>query len=191
MPADYPSRPRYIETFRTLMDSVARLQRKEDGLWTANLLDPEDPSGPETTGAALFAYAMAWGVNHDILDRKAYLPRVERAWAGLAGKVQPDGLLGYAQRAGDQPVPSAAGDHALYGTGAFLLAGMEVMKLGRPVSALPSPQPRRDPPGPVRLPIALHPKPAGATPQQLADWARSQAERQAMIDLSFDPPPKN
>jgi rhamnogalacturonyl hydrolase YesR len=191
MPADYPSRPRYVATFRTLMDSVSRLQRKDDGLWTANLLDPQDPSGPETTGAALFAYAMAWGVNHGILDRKAYLPRVERAWAGLAGKIQPDGLLGYAQRAGDQPVPSAAGDHALYGTGAFLLAGVEVMKLGRPVTSLPSPEPRRDPPGPVRLPIALYPKPVGATPQQLADWARSQAERQAMIDLSFDPPPKN
>jgi rhamnogalacturonyl hydrolase YesR len=191
MPADFPSRPHYVEVFRTLMDSVARLQRPEDGLWTANLLDAADPSGPETTGAALFTYAMAWGVNHGMLDRKAYLPRVERAWAGLAAKVQPDGLLGYAQRAGDQPVPSAPGDHALYGTGAFLLAGVEVMHLGQPATALPSPEPRRDPPGPMRLPIALQAKPDNATPQQLADWARAQAERQAMIDLSFDPAAKN
>lgn len=190
MPADFPSRPRYVATFRTLMDEVSRLQRKEDGLWTASLLDPTDPSGPETTGAALFTYAMAWGVNHGVLDRKAYLPRVERAWAGLSEKVQPNGLLGFAQRAGDQPVPSAADDHALYGTGAFLLAGVEVMNLGKGATALPSAEPRRDPEGPVRLPIALRPKPVGATPAQIADWARSQEERQAMIDLAFDPPPQ-
>lgn len=188
MPADYPSRSRYIETFRALMGSVAKLQRAEDGLWTASLLDPADPAGPETTGAALFTFAMAWGVNHGVLDRKAYLPRVERAWAGLSEKIQPNGLLGFAQRAGDQPVPSSANDHALYGTGAFLLAGVEVMQLARPVAAFPSAEPQRNPPGPVRLPIALRPRPDGDSPQQIADWKRSQEERQAMIDLAFDPP---
>ena len=188
LPADHPGRPRYVATFRALMDSVSRLQRREDGLWTASLLDPADPSGPETTGAALFAYAMAWGINHGLLDRRAYLPRVERAWAGLAASIQPNGLLGYAQRAGDQPVPSAAGDHALYGTGAFLLAGVEVMALGRPATAAPSPEPRREPPGPLRLPIALRPRPVNGTPEQIANWTRAQAERQAMIDLAFDPP---
>ncbi len=189
LPADAPNRARYVATFRALIEGVAQAQRAEDGLWTANLLDPADPPGPETTGSALFAYAMAWGVNHGVLDRRAYLPRVERAWAGLAAKIQPDGLLGFAQRAGDQPVPSAPGDHALYGTGALLLAGVEVMKLGAPPTAFPSPEPSRDPAGPIRLPIPLRPKPANATPEQLTDWARAMAERQAMIDLSFDPPP--
>ncbi len=187
MPAGHPSRPRYVKVFREMMDSVSRVQRK-DGLWTASLLDPTDPAGPETTGAALFTYAMAWGINHDVLDRRTYLPRVERGWAGLAAKIQPNGLLGYAQRAGDQPVPSAPDDHALYGTGAFLLAGVEVMALGRPATPGPSPEPRRDPRGPVRLPIALRPRPMNGTPAQLADWTRAQAERQAMIDLALDPP---
>jgi rhamnogalacturonyl hydrolase YesR len=188
LPADHPSRPRYIATFRELMDSVSRVQRRDDGLWTASLLDPADPAGPETTGSAMFAYAMAWGINHSVLDRRIYLPRAQRAWAGLAARIQPNGLLGYAQRAGDQPVPSASTDHALYGTGAFLLAGVEVMALGRSASPIPSPEPRRDPPGPVRLPIALRARPTSGTPEQLADWTRAQAERQAMIDLAFDPP---
>jgi rhamnogalacturonyl hydrolase YesR len=188
LPADHPSRPRYEKVFRELMDSVSRVQRREDGLWTASLLDPDDPSGPETTGAALFAYAMAWGINHGVLDRRTYLPRAGRAWSGLAAKVQPNGLLGYAQRAGDQPVPSAPDDHALYGTGAFLLAGVEMMALGRPATPGPSAEPRQDPPGPVRLPIALRPRPSEGTPERLADWTRAQAERQAMIDLSLDPP---
>jgi rhamnogalacturonyl hydrolase YesR len=186
MPADFASRPRYIAMFRTMMASLAALQRP-DGLWTTSLLDPADPAGPETTGSAFFTYAMAWGINHGILDRAVYQPRVLRAWAALAGKVQPNGLLGFAQRAGDQPEPSTANDHALYGTGGLLLAGLEVMALGRPVSALPLAEPPRDPPGPLRLPMARRDAPVGATPAQLTAHARYQAERQAMIDLGYDP----
>ncbi|WP_294138652.1 glycoside hydrolase family 88 protein [Sphingomonas sp.] len=185
MPAKFPSRQRYVETFTAMMAALAPLQRAEDGLWTASLLDPEDPPGPETTGSAFFTYAMAWGINHGVLDRATWLPRVQRAWAGLAGKVQPNGLLGFAQRAGDQPVPSTASDHALYGSGAFLLAGLEVMDLGRPVITLPVAEPQRDPAGPARLPIALAPRPAD--PARIADWERAMAERQAMIDLAYDP----
>ena len=80
---------------------------------------------------------MAWGINHGILDRATYLPKVQKAWSGLAAIVQPNGLLGYAQRAGDQPEPSGPNDQQLYGTGGLLLAGTEVMQLGKPVSALP------------------------------------------------------
>jgi rhamnogalacturonyl hydrolase YesR len=186
MPADFASRPRYIALFRTMMASLARLQRP-DGLWTTSLLDPGDPAGPETTGSAFFTYAMAWGINRGILDRATYRPRVLRAWAALADKVQPDGLLGFAQRAGDQPEPSTASDHALYGTGGLLLAGLEVMDLGKPATALPLGEPKRDPPGPLRLPMARRDPPPNATPAQLAGHARHQAERQAMIDLGYDP----
>jgi rhamnogalacturonyl hydrolase YesR len=185
MPAKFPTRQRYVDTFTAMTAALAPLQRTEDGLWTASLLDPTDPAGPETTGSAFFTYAMAWGINHGLLDRATYLPRVQRAWAGLTGKIQPNGLLGYAQRAGDQPVPSAATDQALYGTGALLLAGLEVMELGKPVTTLPVPEPRPDPAGPLRLPIALTPRPTD--PARIAGWERAMAERQAMIDLAYDP----
>ena len=186
MPEDFANRPRYIAMFRTMMASLAALQRP-DGLWTASLLDAADPAGPETTGSAFFTYAMAWGINHGILDRASYQPRVVRAWAALAGKVQPNGLLGFAQRAGDQPEPSTGNDHELYGTGGLLLAGLEVMNLGKPVVALPLAEPLRDPPGPLRLPIARRDPPPNATPAQLIGHARREAERQAMIDLGYDP----
>ena len=185
MPAKFPSRQRYIDTYTAMMAALAPLQRAEDGLWTASLLDPQDPPGPETTGSAFFTYAMAWGINHGLLDRAIYLPRVRRAWEGLAGAIQPDGLLGYAQRVGDQPVPASASDHALYGTGALLLAGLEVMELDRPATALPVAEPQRDPPGQQRLPIGLSERPTD--PVRLAGWQRAMAERQAMIDLAFDP----
>ena len=186
MPANFPSRARYVSVFQTMMASIAKLQRA-DGLWTTSLLDPADPPGPESSGSAFYAYAMAWGINHGLLDRATYLPRALKAWAGLAAAIQPDGLLGYAQRAGDQPEPSRATDHALYGTGGFLLAGLEVMNLAKPVSALPLAEPQPDPPGPVRVAIALRPRPENATPDQLAFWERSMAERQAMLDLGYDP----
>jgi rhamnogalacturonyl hydrolase YesR len=189
MPADFPSRPRYVATLRTMAAALVQLQRKEDGLWTTSLLDPLDPSGPESSGSAFYAYALAWGINHGVLDRATYLPHVLRAWSGLAAIVQPNGLLGYAQRTGDQPEPSTASDTALYGTGALLLAGTEVMKLGQPVTAFPIAEPERDPrsTGPLRLPIAYRDPPAGASPEALAAYNRVMAERQAMIDLAYDP----
>lgn len=186
MPADYPSRPRYVQIFKAMMASLARLQR-DDGLWTTSLLDPEDPAGPESTGSAFYTYAMAWGINHGLLERRAYLPHVTRAWAGLARMVQPNGLLGYAQKAGDQPEPSGADDHQLYGTGGLLLAGTEVMNLSKGVTALPIPEPGLDQVGPPRLPIALRPRPADSEPERVRDWERAMAERQAMIDLGYDP----
>ncbi|MHA6724238.1 glycoside hydrolase family 88/105 protein [Sphingomonas sp. RS2018] len=186
MPQDFASRPRYIAVFQTMMESLSKLQRP-DGLWPASLLDPNDPPGGETTGSAFYTYAMAWGINHGILDRAAYRPRVLRAWSALADKVQSNGLLGFAQRAGDQPEPSTASNHELYGSGALLMAGVEMMTLGQPVRALPVAEPQRDPPGPVRLPMAILVAPPGATPQQIAGIARHQAERQAMADLGYDP----
>lgn len=186
MPESWPTRPRYVQVFQTMMASVALLQRN-DGLWTTSLLDDQDPPGAESTGSAFYTYAMAWGVNHGLLDRPAYLPHVTRAWAGLARLIQPNGLLGYAQRAGDQPEPSGADDHELYGTGGLLLAGIEILNLGRPVTKLPIAEPRRDAPGPVRLPIALLPKPEGHDTERLSRWERVMAERQAMVDLAYDP----
>jgi hypothetical protein len=42
-------------------------------------------------------------------------------------------MIGAVQKTGDQPVTTAADDIGPYGTGAFLLAGLEVMNLGKPV----------------------------------------------------------
>lgn len=186
MPADFASRPRYVEMLRAMSASLARLQGR-DGLWTTSLLDPEDPAGPETSGSAFFTYAMAWGINHDILDRKTYLPVVLRGWAGLVNAIQPDGMLGYVQRTGDQPVPTEAGEHGAYGTGGLILAGLEVMRLGQPATALPLAEPPRDPPAPPRLPIELANRPR-TTPEEEFQYQRAAAERQAMIDLAFIPP---
>lgn len=131
LPADDSHRAFYINQLREMSARVAQLQAP-DGLWHASLLDPEHFPAPEVSGSALFTYAIAWGIHHDILDRKTYLPVVTRAWAGLLRHVYADGRLGDIQQTGAEPayyLPSAS---YTYGVGGFLLAASEMKQLNPP-----------------------------------------------------------
>jgi rhamnogalacturonyl hydrolase YesR len=129
IPADDPFRARYEALYQKMAAAVAPLQG-QDGLWRSNLLEPESAPAPETSGSGFFCYALAWGVNHGILDRATYLPVALKAWEGLCGAVRSDGKLGWVQKIGDRPADIRADDNQEYGSGAFLLAGSEVAKFG-------------------------------------------------------------
>jgi hypothetical protein len=162
---------------------IAPLQQ-DDGLWPASLLDSSAFPQPETSGSSLFTYALAWGVNHGILDRATYLPHVLRGWAGLNGHILPNGQLGAVQKTGDQPVPTAPDDVGMYGTGAFLLAGAEIMQLDQPVQALPVPPPTLRAASQQAERLA----PAARTPPaRNAEAERRAREMQATRDLAYDP----
>ncbi len=129
LPGDHPTRPFYLAHFREMAARVASLQQP-DGLWRASLLDPASYPGGEASGSGFFIYALAWGINNGILDGEAYLPVVKKAWAGLVGLVRPDGRVGWVQPIGYDPRKNFSTDSwEVYGTGAFLLAGSEVIKL--------------------------------------------------------------
>jgi rhamnogalacturonyl hydrolase YesR len=128
LPADYPSRPRYVTQFNEMAKEVASIQGP-DGLWRSGLLDPDAYPTPEVSGSAFFTFALAWGINNGLLDRKTYEPVVARAWKGLLQHVYADGRLGSIQRIGGAPDKVAPGGSYVYGVGAFLLAGEEVEKL--------------------------------------------------------------
>jgi rhamnogalacturonyl hydrolase YesR len=130
LPRDDPSRARFEEHFRTMVEAMTPLQGA-DGLWRANLLDPDAVPNPETSGSGFFCYAIAWGINAGLLKRSAYEPVVERAWEGLTGAVHPSGRLGWVQPVGDRPEPATRQSTRAYGTGAFLLAGSEVLRMMR------------------------------------------------------------
>lgn len=123
LPADDPSRERYVELFRQMSERIRGLQGAE-GYWPVSLLDPGGP--PETSGTAFFVYGMAWGVNHGVLDKAAYGPAIRTGWAALDRAVQPDGHLGWVQQVGYAPDQVAATDTQLYGVGALLMAASEV-----------------------------------------------------------------
>lgn len=128
MPQNYPTRSRYITQFRQMADKIAMLQGA-DGLWRSSLLDPGQYPIGETSGSALFCYALAWGINNGILSKARFTPIVEKAWKGLAHDVDNQGMLGYVQQIGDSPKAISKNDFQVYGTGAFLLAGSEMVKL--------------------------------------------------------------
>jgi rhamnogalacturonyl hydrolase YesR len=130
MPADYPSRSRYVAQFREMAQAVAAIQG-EDGLWRSGLLDSASYAHPEVSGSAFFTFALAWGINEGLLDRKTYEPVVARAWTGMLTHIYADGRLGSIQKIGAAPGELSPGGSYVYGVGAFLLAGSEVDKLAQ------------------------------------------------------------
>lgn len=125
VPQDDPQRGFYVQQLRGMSERIAGLQGT-DGLWHSGLLDPASYPLPETSGSALFVYAMAYGVNHGILDAARYKPLIAKAWAGLLRNVYADGRLGNIQQTGAEPAfyrPSSSFD---YGVGGFMLAAAEL-----------------------------------------------------------------
>jgi rhamnogalacturonyl hydrolase YesR len=130
MPKDDPMREKYVQQFQQMAREIASLQGS-DGLWTAGLLDAQSYKLPEVSGSAFFTYAMAYGVNHGLLDRKQYLPTIQKAWAGLIGHIYEDGRLGCIQPIGAAPDGYSATSSYVFGVGAFLMAGSEVYRLSK------------------------------------------------------------
>jgi rhamnogalacturonyl hydrolase YesR len=93
------------------------------------LLDASNYPLPEVSGSAFFTYAIAWGINHRMLDSDKYLPVVMRAWAGMLTHVYADGRLGCIQPIGEAPADYKPSSSYNFGVGAFLLAGAAVEAL--------------------------------------------------------------
>lgn len=126
LPADHPSRPRYVALFKRMSAKLVSLQ-KTDGYWSVSLLATEN-SPPETSGTGFFVYGLAWGVNQGLLRDARYARSARLGWNALARAVGPDGRLGWVQQVGYAPDHVEPGDTQLYGAGAFLLAASEVSR---------------------------------------------------------------
>ena len=72
---------------------------------------------------------MAWGIRNGLLDSETYMEPMLRAWATLCNYIHEDGKMGYIQPVGHDPKPADENTTDVYGVGAFLLAGSEIMKL--------------------------------------------------------------
>lgn len=131
MPEDFPDRARYETLLKEIAEAIVVHQHPRDNLWRASFLDPQSYPSPETSGSSLLCYALAWGINHGLLDEEQYLPAVERAWKGLLDSVSEEGRLGWVQPPGDRPSLVTKEDTMEYGVGAFLLAGSEVVRLSK------------------------------------------------------------
>ena len=131
MPDDYPDRARYLKLYREMAERIVALQGA-DGYWRSSLLDPDTRPNAETSGTGFFTFALAWGINHGVLSRATYEPRVRRGWDAMVKSVHADGMLGWVQRIGAEPGATTADTTEVYGTGALLLAGSEVWRMTTP-----------------------------------------------------------
>lgn len=128
MPKNHPQRKKLVNLFVSMSNKLADLQQP-DGSWHASLLDPASYPSKETSGTGFICYAMAWGINNGLIPIKKYQPIVNKAWLALVTSVHPDGKLGFVQAQGAAPDKVSYEDTDVYGVGAFLLAGSEMLPL--------------------------------------------------------------
>ncbi|MFG6686810.1 glycoside hydrolase family 105 protein [Mariniflexile sp. HNIBRBA6329] len=127
MPKDYEHRPFYENLYKEMAEKIISIQPK-DGVWRTSLLCPETYNHGEVSGSAFHTYALAWGINNGLLDKK-HIPAVKKAWNGLVKCQHKDGRVGWVQNIGAFPEPASYDSYQNFGTGAFLMAGSEILKM--------------------------------------------------------------
>ena len=80
LPEKDPNRARIMKGYLLMMDNLKKYVNK-DGLWNQLITEPD--FWTETSGSAMFAYAMIVGVNNGWLNKEEYAPVARRAWLGL------------------------------------------------------------------------------------------------------------
>ncbi len=118
----------FRELFEQMAASLIKLQTPE-GHWAMSLLAQEEYPTPETSGTGFFTYGLAWGINEGILDSAAYVGATLKGWQSLVSHVNEEGMLGYVQPTGAGPGMAWPNRTEVYGTGAFLCAGYEMLRL--------------------------------------------------------------
>jgi len=129
MPADYENRPFYEDLFKTMAAKLKSIQ-PVDGMWRSSLLDPDAYPHGEVSGTGFDTFAFLWGINNGLLDRSEYLPAAMKAFNGIMACQQKSGMMGWVQPIGADPKRNFSADSwEVYGTGAYLLAASEMLKL--------------------------------------------------------------
>ncbi|MFU1855471.1 glycoside hydrolase family 88/105 protein [Sphingobacterium sp. NGMCC 1.201703] len=88
LPTDNPNRPAILAAYKKMMASLKKYQRG-DGLWGQLIDKPE--SWVETSGSAMFTYALVTGVRNGWLDENEYAPIARKAWLALVGYINEQG----------------------------------------------------------------------------------------------------
>ena len=78
--------------------------------------------------AGAFTYAITWGMNKGILSTEIYEPVIRKSWNALCSAVDHEGKVGWGQKVGRDPAKVKKEDSGEYVSGAFLLAGSEILK---------------------------------------------------------------
>lgn len=88
LPENHPKRAEILDIYRQHTEGLASLQGI-DGFWHQLLDRPE--TYEETSATAIFAYALAHGVNEGWLEATTYGPVAQLAWEAVASKINKNG----------------------------------------------------------------------------------------------------
>lgn len=130
IPDHHPQKGQFVNQLRAISSKLTDLQTG-DGYWGQSLLDLANYRQKETSGTALIVYALASGINQGYLEPKKYLPAVLSGWTFLLRSVKPEGKLVHVQPVGEAPVHFNSNNSEVFGVGAFLMAGSEIIKLNQ------------------------------------------------------------
>lgn len=84
LPENHPERDRIMAGYHKMMASLLKYQ-EPDGMWKQIIDDPA--AWKETSGTAMFTYAMITGVKYGWLDKKAYGAAARKGWLALIGYI--------------------------------------------------------------------------------------------------------
>jgi rhamnogalacturonyl hydrolase YesR len=90
LPADHPRYRVIVAGYRQMMEALLRYQAP-GGMWRQLVNDPE--AWGESSGTAMFGYAMAVGVRQGLLPADPYRAAYRKAWSALAEHLDADGRL--------------------------------------------------------------------------------------------------
>jgi len=88
LPEDNPYRERILSQYKKMMNTLKQYQRS-DGMWGQLVDDPS--SWAESSGTAMFAYAMITGVKRGWLDKKEFTPIARKAWLAIVSQINENG----------------------------------------------------------------------------------------------------
>uniref|UniRef100_UPI002595F875 glycoside hydrolase family 88 protein n=1 Tax=uncultured Parabacteroides sp. TaxID=512312 RepID=UPI002595F875 len=88
LPENHPDRKRILDGYVNMMSTLKEYQRR-DGMWN-QLIDQAD-CWAETSGSAMFTYAIITGIKKGWLDRTEYTPIARKAWLALVPYINGEG----------------------------------------------------------------------------------------------------
>ncbi|MDR1810856.1 MAG: glycoside hydrolase family 88 protein [Prevotella sp.] len=91
LPENNPDRPQIMQEYLKMMATL-KSYRNAEGLW--NQLIDEPDAWTETSGSAMFTYAMITGVKKGWLDAEEYAPVARKAWLALLTYLNEDAAIG-------------------------------------------------------------------------------------------------
>lgn len=127
IPLDSPLRKRYESLLITLLKRIAPLQR-ENGYWSASLLDSDAYPNPETSSTGFFTFSLLWAINNGLLTDECYVKHALKGWNALVSAVHDNGMLGWVQPIGASPEIVTSDMTEVYGAAAFMLAGEQLIR---------------------------------------------------------------